>query len=42
MGIGIESVFWGVVPFYGKSSATFNCGPRVIRNDGDPARQFDD
>src|SRR5438874_8792617 len=42
MGIGVESVVGGIVPFYGKSSATFNCGPRVIRNDGDPARQFDD
>src|SRR2546423_3854061 len=42
MDIGVESLFWGIVPFYGKSSATFNCGPRVIRNDGDPARQFDD
>src|SRR5437764_12272297 len=42
MGIGVESVFGGIVPFYGKSSATFNRGPRVIRNNGDPARQFDD
>src|SRR5437762_13188372 len=42
MGIGVESVFGGIVPFYGKSSATFNCSPRVIRNNGNPARQFND
>ena len=42
MGIGIESVFWRITPFYRERGAAFDCRPGDIRKDSDPTRQFDD